>query len=212
MNKNLDLENYILANIDREDPVLAELDRETNMKVLYPRMISGHLQGQILSMLSQMIQPRNILEIGTFTGYSAICLTKGLMPEGKLVTIELNDELETFAARYFKKAGITNSVIQIIGSALQEIPKLNTHFDLVFIDGDKREYTDYYNLIFDKIAPGGYIIADNTLWGGKVTQTLAHNDEQTKGVLLFNETIKNDNRIEKVILPIRDGMTIMRKK
>lgn len=212
MDLNRQLENYILQNIDREDPVLQELNRETHLKVIQPRMLSGHLQGLILTMLSKMITPKNILEIGTFTGYSAICLAKGLAEGGKLITIEIDDELETIAAKYFKKAGIENSVQQIIGDANNVIPTLNEMFDLVFIDGDKRTYSNYYNLVFAKVNPGGYLIADNTLWSGKVVQPQELNDLYTKGINEFNELIQNDLRVEKVILPIRDGMTIIRKK
>ncbi len=206
------INKYILNHIDPEDEVLKELDRETNLNILGARMISGHLQGQVLTMLSKMIQPENILEIGTFTGYSAICLAKGLQKNGKLITIEINDELESIATTYFKKAGLTNSIDQRIGEATQIIPKLNRTFDLVFIDADKRDYTTYFNLVFEKVKPGGYIIADNTLWNGKVVETPASDDLQTKEIIAFNTFIKNNNRVEKVILPLRDGMTIIRKK
>ncbi len=206
------INKYILNHIDPEDEVLKELDRETNLNILGARMISGHLQGQVLTMLSKLIQPENILEIGTFTGYSAICLAKGLQKNGKLITIEINDELESIAAKYFKKAGLTNSIEQRIGEATQIIPELNRAFDLVFIDADKRDYTNYFNLVFEKVKPGGYIIADNTLWNGKVVETPASDDLQTKEIIAFNTFIKNNNRVEKVILPLRDGMTIIRKK
>lgn len=206
------IEKYILEHIDPEDEVLKELDRETNLKVLGARMLSGHLQGQVLSMLSKMIQPKTILEIGTFTGYSAICLAKGLPENGKLITIEMDDELEEFASKYFTKAGIQHKIEQLIGAALDIIPTLNEKFDLVFMDADKREYVSYYNQVFDKLQSGGYIIADNTLWSGKVLEEPAEDDFQTQGIINFNELVKNDNRIEKVILPLRDGITIMRKK
>lgn len=210
MNK---LEKYILENIDSEDDFLKELDRETHLKVLGARMLSGHLQGQVLNMISKMIKPDNILEIGTFTGYSAICLAKGLSVNGKLVTIEIDDELENFARKYFKKTELESRIIHLIGSALQIIPSLNTVFDLVFIDGNKREYLAYYNLVFDKLKKGGFIIADNTLWNGKIFDAnTSFIDSQTAGIIEFNSYIKNDNRIEKIILPIRDGMTIIRKK
>lgn len=207
-----DIEKYILRYVDPEDEVLKELDRETHLKVLGARMISGHLQGQVLTMLAKMIQPENILEIGTFTGYSAICLAKGLRHDGKLITIEIDDELEDMARKYFRKAGVENKVEQRIGVALEIIPTLNTRFDLVFIDADKREYTEYYNAIFPLIKPGGYIIADNTLWNGKVFEKPANDDAQTRGIIRFNKLIKDDTRVEKVILPLRDGMTIIRKK
>ena len=207
-----ELEKYILTHIEPEDEVLRELDRETHLKVLGARMISGHLQGAVLTMLSKMIQAENILEIGTFTGYSAICLARGLKPGGKLITIEVDDELESIAARFFKKAGLENSIVQRIGPALEIIPQLSGPFDLVFIDAHKPEYSAYYDAIFEKVKPGGYLIADNTLWNGKVLEEPAPDDLQTKGVLAFNSLVKNDTRVEKVILPLRDGMTIIRKK
>lgn len=209
---NKKLDKYILDHINPEDEVLLELDRETHLNILGARMLSGHLQGQLLTILSKMIRPETILEIGTFTGYSAICLSKGLQTHGRLITIEINDELEQIASRYFKKAGIDHLVNQKIGSALDIIPELDEQFDLVFIDADKREYTTYYNMVFEKVKPGGYIIADNTLWSGKVLSSPAVDDYQTKGIIEFNTLIKNDNRVEKVILPLRDGMTIIRKK
>lgn len=212
MNIQNELQKYILNHIDAEDEVLFELDRETNLKALGGRMISGHLQGQVLTMLSKMIQPKTILELGTFTGYSAICLSKGLQENGKLITIEIDDELESLAAKYFGKAGLKASIVQRIGSALEIIPTLDELFDLVFIDADKREYVQYFELIFDKVPSGGYIIADNTLWSGKVLDSPASDDHYTKGIIEFNTLIKNDNRIEKVILPLRDGMTVIRKK
>lgn len=212
MSNEKKIERYILEHIDAEDPVLQELDRETHLKVLGARMLSGHLQGQLLTLLSKMIQPERILEIGTFTGYSAICLAKGLAETGKLITIELDDELEDMAQKYFAKAGLQHKIIQLIGPAIEIILSLSETFDLVFLDADKREYVGYYNRVFDKVRSGGYIIADNTLWSGKVLDEPASGDEQTLGIIAFNEMIKNDSRIEKVILPLRDGMTIIRKK
>lgn len=212
MNSLKEIDKYILNHIDAEDEVLVELDRETNLKVLGARMISGHLQGQVLTMLSKMIQPKYILELGTFTGYSAICLAKGLQKNGKLITIEIDDELETLASKYFQKAGIADKVEQQIGSAIDIIPGLTQAFDLVFLDADKREYLSYYHLLIDKLKSGSYIIADNTLWSGKVLETPKTDDFQTKGILEFNKLVKNDPRVEKVILPLRDGMTVIRKK
>ena len=212
MNRLKDIDRYILDHIDEEDPVLTELDRETHQKVLGARMLSGHLQGQILTMIAKMIQPKTILELGTFTGYSAICLAKGLEEGGKLITIELDDELEAFAKKYFKKAGFEKRIEQRIGSALEIIPTLNEKFDLVFIDADKREYVQYYNLLIDRLNSGSYILADNTLWSGKVLDEPKADDWQTKGIIEFNEQLKKDNRVEKVILPLRDGMTLIRKK
>lgn len=212
MKKGKDIEKYILEHIGSEDPVLQELDRETHLKVPGARMLSGHIQGQLLMLLSKMIQPERILEIGTFTGYSAICLAKGLTETGKLISIELDDELEDLAQKYFNKAGLQKNIIQLIGPALEIIPSLSETFDLVFLDADKREYVEYYNLVFEKVRSGGYIIADNTLWSGKVLEEPAPGDAQTLGIIAFNEMIKNDSRVEKVILPLRDGMTIIRKK
>ena len=212
MKINRDLENYILRNIDEEDNVLQELTRETFLKTVHPRMVSGHLQGLVLTMISKMIRPRNILEVGTFTGYSAICLAKGLQKGGRLHTIEIVDELHSFSSRYFKKAGISESIVQYSGSALDIIPALPGPFDLVFLDADKREYCTYYDLVFDKVPSGGYILADNILWGGKVIDPPEVSDAQTQGIIEFNEKIRNAPGIEKVILPIRDGIVIIRKK
>lgn len=212
MNKQKEIDKYILNHIDHEDEILKELDRETNLNVLGARMISGHLQGQVLSLLSKLIRPKSILEIGTFTGYSAICLAKGLEVGGKFITIEIDDELENIAKRYFEKAGIQNLIVQKIGPALEIIPTLKETFDLVFIDAHKPEYPAYYEAVFDKVNKGGIIIADNTLWSGKVLELPSDDDIATRGIIQFNEMIKNDNRVEKVILPLRDGMTIIRKK
>ena len=212
MNKEKEIDNYILNHIEPQDEILKELDRDTHLNMLGARMISGHLQGQVLTMLSKMINPKNILEIGTFTGYSAICLAKGLREDGKLITIEIDDELENMARKYFVKAGVGNKIVQRIGAALEIIPTLNETFDLVFIDAHKPEYPDYYNAVFEKVNSGGYIIADNTLWSGKVLENPAEDDYQTKGIIEFNSLIKNDDRVEKVILPLRDGMTVIRKK
>lgn len=212
MDRQKALHQYILDHIDEEDPVLTELDRETNLKVLGARMISGHLQGQVLTMLAKMIRPKYILELGTFTGYSAICLAKGLQEGGKLITVEIDDELETLARKYFEKAGVSYQIEQKVGSATEIIPALKEDFDLVFIDADKREYVQYYKLLIDRLKPGAYLIADNTLWSGKVLDTPKKDDLQTIGILEFNKLLKNDDRVEKVILPLRDGMTVIRKK
>jgi predicted O-methyltransferase YrrM len=212
MYKQKEIDKYILSHIEPEDGILRELDRETHLKVVGARMISGHLQGQVLSLLSKMIRPKYILELGTFTGYSALCLVKGLQEGGKLITIEIDDELESFAKKYFEKAGIQQKVEQRIGAALEIIQTLTETFDLVFIDAHKPEYPAYYEAVFDKVNSGGYIIADNTLWSGKVLDEPAADDFQTLGIIQFNEMVKNDNRVEKVILPLRDGMTVIRKK
>ena len=205
------LDHYILCHISPEDDYLRELDRETHLKVLRSRMLSGHLQGQILSMISCMVKPKFVLEIGTFTGYSAICLAKGLAEGGQLHTIEIDDELESIAQKYFVKSGMASRITQHIGDARQIIPSLNQPFDLVFIDADKREYCDYYNLVFDRIPVGGFLIADNILWNGKVVDPEAAGEEQTRGILDFNNTVQNDPRVRNVILPVRDGIMVVQK-
>jgi caffeoyl-CoA O-methyltransferase len=209
MNKKL--EQYIDQHCTPEDPILEELYRQTHIRFLNPNMVSGHLQGKFLEFISFMIQPMNILEIGTFTGYSAICLSKGLKPGGKLITIELNDELTDFAHSYFIRAGAEKKIIQMTGIAQEIIPELDQMFDLVFIDGDKREYEEYYKMIINKVRPGGFILADNVLWGGHVTEDET-NDPQTRGIISFNNMIMNDSTVEKVILPLRDGLMLIRKK
>jgi predicted O-methyltransferase YrrM len=206
------IEEYILNHSDDEDPILAELNRETNLKILRPRMLSGHLQGKILEMISKMINPEKILELGTYTGYSAICLTKGLKENGILHTIEINDELEEVILKYFQKAEVENKIKLHFGDARTIVPEINEQFDLVFIDADKREYLEYYHIIFDFVKPGGFILADNVLWSGKVIKMKTPDDEYTKGIFDFNKFIKDDDRIEKVILPLRDGLTLIRKK
>lgn len=205
------LDEYILNHITAEDEVLQELDRQTHLEVLHPRMLSGHLQGQILKLLCSMIQPKRILEIGAFTGYSAICFAQGTSETCLVDTIEIDDEQESRIRSFLDKAGAAHKVNLIIGDALDVLPTLNEVYDLVFIDGDKREYLAYYNLVFDKVRPGGYILADNILWGNKVIEPVAKNDLQTKGILEFNSFVKNDTRIESAILPLRDGIFMIRK-
>lgn len=206
------IDEYILDHSDMEDPVLAELNRETHLKVLNPRMLSGHLQGKVLEMISKMIHPEKILEIGTYTGYSAICLAKGLKKTGILHTIEINDELEDMITKYLLKSGLENKINLHFGDARKIIPEINQQFDLVFIDADKREYMEYYNIILEYVKPGGFILVDNVLWSGKVIDQKSPEDLHTKGIIEFNEYIKKDDRIEKVILPLRDGLTLIRKK
>lgn len=205
------LELYIETFSTPEDPVLEDLYRQTHIRFINPNMISGHLQGKFLEFISFMIKPENILEIGTFTGYSAICLSKGLRPGGKLITIELNDELTSFAHSYFCRAGVESKITQLIGKAQDIIPGLDLMFDIVFIDGDKREYIEYFKLIIDKVNQGGFILADNVLWGGKVVEDET-NDPQTRGIINFNTMIRNETNIEDVIIPIRDGLMLIRKK
>jgi len=205
------LEQYIIDHTTPEDPVLEDLYRQTHMRFVNPNMVSGHQQGIFLEMISKMIRPENILEIGTFTGYSAICLAKGLKTGGNLVTIELNDELTAFSHSYFCRAGAENKIVQLTGNALDIIPGIDIMFDLVFIDGDKREYINYYHLVIDKVKPGGFILADNVLWGEKVLEEET-SDPQARGIIDFNEMIMSEKNIENVLLTIRDGLMLIRKK
>ncbi|MBK3518346.1 O-methyltransferase [Carboxylicivirga marina] len=211
-NYSIDLEQYILNHIEEEDGVLKELNRQTHIQMLQPRMLSGHLQGQILKMLCQMMNPSNVLEIGTFTGYSAISMAKGLSEGAHIDTIEVNDENEAFIQSFIDKAHLSDVISLYIGSAIDVIPNLDKKYDLVFMDGDKRQYSNYYDLVFDKLNKGGYILADNVLWDGKVVDELQPNDSYTREILAFNKKVKDDTRVEKVILPFRDGITLIRKK
>ena len=205
------LEQYIEEFSTPADPVLEDLYRQTHIRFVNPNMVSGHLQGKFLELISLMIRPENILEIGTFTGYSAICLSKGLRAGGKLFTIEMNDELSAFAHSYFCRAGADTKITQLTGKAQDIIPGLDLLFDLVFIDGDKREYIEYYKLIIEKVKPGGFILVDNVLWGGKVLET-GTTDPQATGIINFNNMIHNETIIEDVIVPLRDGLMLIRKK
>ena len=205
------LEQYLLSHIGEESPLLARLFRQTHLKMVNGRMCSGHLQGSLLTLLSKLVHPSRILEIGTYTGYSALCLANGLSDNGILHTIEINDELEHLAASFFEESDLRDRIIQHIGDADDIIPQLEDNFDLVFIDADKRKYLSHYNLVFPKVTIGGVIIADNTLWAGKVVQRLVANDEQTIGIMQFNDFVKNDPRVETFMIPIRDGMTVLRK-
>ena len=206
------LDNYILSHIDSEPDLLKKLCRDTYVNVLRPRMLSGHLQGRILKMFCRMICPEKVLELGTFTGYSALCIAEGLPENGVVYTIDNNEELEEFVRNYFEQSPYKNKIRQFTGDALETIKSLNETFDLVFIDADKREYLDYYEAIFDNVNPGGFIIADNTLWDGKIFETIDPNDKQTIEIMRFNDFIAKDTRIEKVIVPLRDGLTMIRKK
>jgi len=205
------LEQYIEDFSTPEDPILEDLYRQTHIRFVNPNMVSGHLQGKLLEFISRMIQPTNILEIGTFTGYSAICLAKGLKPDGKLITIEINDELAHFANTYFQKAGLADKITQCTGKAQDIILELDNEFDLVFIDAEKSEYIDYFMLIIEKVRPGGFILVDNVLWGGKVVEQESP-DKQLMGILDFNSMIRHLTNIEEVIIPIRDGLMLIRKK
>jgi len=208
---NRRIEQFLLDHISPEDPVLEDLYRQTHIRFVNPNMASGHLQGKFLEFISLMIAPERILEIGTFTGYSTICLARGLKPEGMLITIELNDELRAFANSYFCLAGVESKIKQITGKAQDIIPMLDQIFDLVFIDGDKREYIEYYRLVIDKVRPGGFILADNVIWGGKAMDEET-TDPQARGIISFNEMIRNDKTIENVIIPLRDGLMLIHKK
>ena len=208
-----ELEEYILSHIDDEGDALARLNRETHIYHLRPRMCSGHLQGRLLKMFVRMINPQNILELGTFTGYSALCLAEGLIaPDGELHTIEIDDELEDFIRSHFEASPLADRLHLHIGDARDILPTIDKTFDLVFMDANKREYCEYYDLVFPRLAPGGFIIADNTLWDGKVVDWGKKLDAQTEGILKFNDYVAQDDRVEKVIIPLRDGLTIIYKK
>jgi predicted O-methyltransferase YrrM len=211
---NTSLDEYILAHIDPEPDQLARLHRETHLKLLHPRMISGHLQGRLLKMFVQMINPENVLELGTFSGYSALCIAEGLLKKNAQVhTIEINDELEDFIRRALNNSPYKERIRLHIGDATKIIPNFEDQFfDLAFVDADKRLYWEHYELILPKLRKGGFVLADNTLWSGKVVEETVNNDYQTKGILAFNEKLASDTRVEKVILPIRDGLTLIRKK
>lgn len=206
------LNEYIENHIDKEPALLTELYRDASVNLLHTNMISGHLQGRILKMFCRMIKPKKVLEIGTFSGYSAICIAEGCPADTEIHTIEIHDELEEFILKYFEKSDYSKNLKLHIGDALNVIPKLDETFDLVFIDGNKRDYIETYNLVFDKVRKGGIIIADNTLWYGKVIEPHKPSETQTDGIKKFNDMLTKDNRIEKVILPVRDGLTLIWKK
>ncbi|MBL6663447.1 MAG: O-methyltransferase [Flavobacteriales bacterium] len=205
------IEQYACNHTQEENIVLAELNRETWAKVLIPRMLSGHLQGRALSMFSKMIRPQCILEIGTYTGYSAICLSEGLKEGGKLYTIDINEELKSMSSNYFEKAGISKNVVQYVGNALEIIPKIKDEFDLVFIDADKENYSNYFEIVIEKMPIGGFIIADNVLWSGKVVEQVNDKDQETKALKEFNTLVHNSERVENILMPIRDGLMICQK-
>jgi predicted O-methyltransferase YrrM len=207
-----DLQGYITDHSENEPELLKELNRETWQKILNPRMLSGAYQGRVLAMISNLIQPKRILEIGTFTGYSALCMAEGMPREGMLFTIDRNEELEDFARAYFDRGKFNGQIKQLIGTAIDLIPTLDEKFDLVFIDADKSNYSNYFHLIIDKMNPGGIILSDNVLWSGKVLETIDPKDEDTPALLEYNKLLKTDERVETIILPIRDGLTITRVK
>jgi len=205
-----ELEDYIEQHSENEPALLAALNKETYQKILLPRMLSGHFQGRVLSMLSKLIRPVNILEIGTFTGYAALCLSEGMQENGQLHTIDIKEELAAIQRKYFDKSPWGNQIVQHLGEAIDIIPTLEMKFDLVFIDADKENYINYFELILPKMNKGGIILSDNVLWSGKVLDPLQKNDLSTKVLLDYNELLKNDSRVESVLLPIRDGLTVSR--
>lgn len=206
------LDDYVVEHSQPEPQILKELNKETWQKVLNPRMLSGRFQGRVLSMISKLIQPKTILEIGTYTGYSALCMAEGMMAEGKIHTIDRNEELYDFQRKYFDKSEFGSQIIQYVGNALDIIASIDEKFDLVFIDADKSNYTNYFNLIIDKMNKGGIILSDNVLWSGKVIEELNPKDSDTAALLKYNKLMNTDDRIETVLLPIRDGLTISRVK
>lgn len=205
-----ELEEYILAHIDEEPAELKKLNRDTHVYHLYSRMCSGHLQGRMLKMFTRMIQPKRILELGTFTGYSALCFAEGMPDDAELHTIEIDDEGEDFIRQRFDASPYAERMHLHIGDAMTIIPEIEGEFDLVFIDANKRNYVEYYQLVLPRVKKGGFIIADNTLWDGKVTDDTSH-DAQTQGILAFNDLVAQDKSVEKVILPLRDGLTLIHK-
>jgi caffeoyl-CoA O-methyltransferase len=204
---NEDLQRYSEQHTSPESELLKKINRDTHAHVLMPRMLSGHLQGRVLSMISYMVKPQRILEIGTYTGYSALCLAEGLRAGGKLITIDINEELEKKVSHHFEQW--QDKIEYKIGNALDIVPALNEIFDLVFIDADKSNYSKYFDLVIDKVRPGGFILADNVLWSGKVLNKNPDND--TKSIIAFNQKIQHDSRVENVLLPIRDGIMMIRK-
>lgn len=207
-----EIEDYVSNHSADEPKILQELSKETWQKVLNPRMLSGAFQGRVLSMLTKILQPKHVLEIGTYTGYSALCIAEGLANDGKIITIDKNEELATLQNKYFEKSGYRNQIEQVVGDATKIIPTLDLKFDLVFIDADKSNYINYFHLIIDKMNKGGIILSDNVLWSGKVVEEVDPKDVDTKTLLEYNQLLNNDDRIETVLLPIRDGLTVSRVK
>jgi len=203
------ISSYSLENTEKEPKLLSDLNRETWANVMIPRMLSGHLQGRVLSMISKMIHPTNIIEVGTYTGYSALCMAEGLKENGKIHTLDINEEYTSVAKKYFDKSDYKENIIQHIGNAVDLIPQLNDKFQLAFLDADKENYSNYFDLIINKMDIGGYIIADNVLWSGKVTEE--NKDEETMALHNYNKKVLSDKRVETVLLPVRDGLNISRK-
>ena len=207
-----DLSDYCEKNTSAETNILAQLNRETHLKVVSPRMLSGHLQGRFLSFISKLIQPKLIIEIGTYTGYSALCLAEGLQPEGKLISIDVNEETSAFAKAFIQKTECASKIKLVLADAKEYIPTINESIDLVFIDADKKNYLNYYHLVIDKLSSGGLIIADNVLWSGKITMPESEMDKETLALHQFNQFVQQDSRVENLLLPIRDGLMMVRKK
>jgi predicted O-methyltransferase YrrM len=207
-----EIEKYIEEHTTPEGEVLHELYRQTNLRTFYPRMLSGRVQGKFLEMICRMLQPEKVLEVGTFTGYSAIAMAQGISDNGIVYTIEVNAEMESFIREYVAKSGMERKIKLLMGDALKIIPEMNEIFDLVFIDADKEQYVAYYELVIKKLRTGGFILADNVLWSGKVLEDDRLSDKETKGVKAFNEHVKNDDRVEQVMLSVRDGLILIRKK
>ncbi|MDR3127244.1 MAG: O-methyltransferase [Tannerellaceae bacterium] len=205
------MEEYILTHIDEEGELLSSLRREAHVKLLRPRMLSGHLQGRVLKMFCRMIRPRRVLEIGTYTGYSTLCMAEGMESGTELHTVEINDEMELFIRHYVSLSPDREKIRLHFGDALEVVPCLGGEFDMVFLDGGKHQYSAYYEMVFRYLRLGGFIVADNTLWDGKVAHPPSPMDKQTSGIIAFNELISQDRRVEKVILPLRDGLTVIRK-
>jgi caffeoyl-CoA O-methyltransferase len=205
-----ELEDYVAQHTENEPELLAALNKETHQKIFQSRMLSGHLQGRVLSMLSKLVRPKNILEIGTFTGYAALCLAEGLTAEGTLDTIDNNEELYDFQKKYFDRSQWSGQIIQHLGNALEIIPTLDKNYDLVFIDADKANYPNYFEMIVPKMNKGGIILSDNVLWSGKVLEPVKQNDRSTQILMEYNKMLKEDPRVETVLLPLRDGLTVSR--
>lgn len=205
------LEEYIQAHTESESDELAALNRETWLKIMTPRMLSGHVQGRILAMLSKMIQPKYVLEIGTYTGYSALCFAEGLQKEGKIITIDINEELKGILDKYLLSSKFASQIDFRVGDATQIIPELEDRIDLVFIDADKPNYSNYFDLVIDKVRTGGYILADNVLWSGNVIDEAKFEDKSTKAIREFNDKVHADSRVENVLFPVRDGIMVIRK-
>jgi predicted O-methyltransferase YrrM len=206
------IDDYINEHIDEEGELLASLSRDAHVKLLHPRMIAGHLQGRLLKMICRTVRPKRILEIGTYTGYATLCMAEGIDAEGLIYTVEINDEMQPFTIPYIEKSSYKDRILLFWGDVMELYPTFNEDFDMVYIDADKRDYCAYYDLVFPRLKSGSLILADNTLWSGKVVENMVRGDKQTQGIIEFNKKIKEDKRVEKVIIPLRDGLTMIWKK